>query len=348
MKRTTIAVDVAKTVFEVAVSQKPGRIAAKHRLSRSQFARFLGQQQSATVVLEACGTAHFWGRQAIALGHEVVLLPPHAVRPYVPRNKTDHTDAKGLLEAVRNEGIRPVPVKSVAQQTLGALHRLRSTWIAARTARLNTTRGILRELGYVIPLGATQVAPRVRRLIEDPDSGLPEALRSPLAATLDEIRDLEARIRTTEKQIAALAEQTPVVGRLRTLPGVGLLTATALVAFVGDMQRFPTGRHFASYLGLTPRESSSGLRRRLGAISKRGDSYLRMLLIHGARSFLWHAQRASTPNRLQTWALGVQSKRGHNKAAVALANKLARIVWAVWKKGEVFHTGPAQLTSTEE
>jgi transposase len=127
MKRTTIAVDVAKAVFEVAVSQKPGRISARHRLSRTQFARFLGQQQPATVLLEACGTAHFWGRQAHALGHQVVLLPPHAVRPYVPRNKTDHNDAKGLLEAFRNESIRPVPLKTVSQQTLTALHRLRST-----------------------------------------------------------------------------------------------------------------------------------------------------------------------------------------------------------------------------
>ena len=349
MQRTTIAVDVAKAVFEVAVSHRPGRISEKHRLSRNQFAHFLGQQQPSTVLLEACGMAHFWGRQAGTFGHQVVLLPPHAVRPYVPRNKTDRTDAKALLEAFRNEGIRPVPLKSVAQQTLAALHRLRSTWMTTRTARLNTIRGLLRELGYTIPVGATQVAPRTRRFLEDPDSGLPEALRPPLAAALEEIHDLEARIRTTEKQLAAIAGQTPVVGRLRTIPGVGLLTATALVAFVGDVQRFPTGRHFASYLGLTPRESSSGLRRRLGAISKQGDSYLRMLLIHGARAVLWHAQRTDTPNRLQAWARRVQSLRGHNKAAVALANKLARIVWAVWKKGESFvHAGPSQLTSTED
>ena len=348
MQRTTIAVDVAKAVFEVAVSQKPGRISQRYRLSRTQFARFLGQQRPATVLLEACGMAHYWGRQADSFGHQVVLLPPHEVRPYVPRNKTDRTDAKALLEAFRNENIRPVPLKSVSQQVLASLHRLRSTWMATRTARLNTIRGLLRELGYTIPVGATQVAPRVRRLIEDPDSGLPEALRAPLAAALEEIRDLEARIRTTEKQLTALAEQTPVVGRLRTIPGVGLLTATALVAFVGDVQRFRTGRHFASYLGLTPRESSSGLRRRLGAISKRGDSYLRMLLIHGARAVLWHAQRSNAPNRLQAWARRVQSLRGHNKAAVALANKLARIVWAVWNKGESFvHPGPSDLTSTE-
>jgi transposase len=333
MKPTTIAVDLAKAVFEVAVSRRPGRISTRHRFSRTQFTRFLRHHEPATVLLEACGMAHFWGRHATALGHRVVLLPPHAVRPYVPRNKTDRADAKGLLEAFRNEGIHPVPLKSVAQQTLTALHRLRSTWLAARTARLNTTRGLLRELGFTLPLGARQVTPRVRRLLEDPDSQLPDALRPALAAVLGEIRELEVHLRTTERQLEALAEQTPVVGRLRTIPGVGLLTATALVAFVGDIQRFPSGRHFASYLGLTPRESSSGLQRRLGAISKRGDSYLRMLLIHGARATLWHAARASSPGRLQVWALEVQRLRGHNKAAVALANKLARIVWAVWKKG---------------
>lgn len=349
MKTTTIAVDVAKAVFEIAVSERPGRVSARYRLSRGQFARFLGRQKPATVLLEACGTAHFWGRHASALGHRVVLLPPHGVRPYVPRNKTDRADAKGLLEAFRNEGIHPVPLKSLAQQTLTVLHRLRSTWLATRTARLNTVRGHLRELGFMIPLGARQVAPRVRRLLEDPDSGLPDALRPALAAVLAEIRELEACIRSTEQQLEALAKQTPVVARLRTIPGVGLLTATALVAFVGDVQRFPTGRHFASYLGLTPRESSSGLHRRLGAISKRGDSYLRLLLIHGARSVLWHAQRASSPGHLQAWALGIQSRRGHNKAAVALANKLARIAWAVWKQGHDFvQAASSEFTSKKE
>lgn len=341
MKPTTIAVDVAKSVVEVAVSVKPGRVSERHRLSRTQFARFLGRRQPATVVMEACGSAHHWGRQAATFGHRVLLLPPHAVRPYVPRNKTDRTDAKGLLEALRNEAIHPVPLKSVGQQTIAALHRLRSTWLTTRTARLNTIRGILREFGFPIPLGSRQVVPRVRRLLEDPDSGLPDALRPALDNAVAELHELEERQRTVERQLAAIAEETPLVARLQTIPGVGLLTATALVAFVGDVQRFPSGRHFASYLGLTPRESSSGLHRRLGAISKRGDSYLRMLLIHGARSILCHAQRSASPGRLQVWALRLQQRQGHNKAAVALANKLARIVWSVWKKGHDF-TQPAE------
>ena len=257
------------------------------------------------------------------------------------RNKTDRADTRGLLEAHRNEDIHPVPVKSVPQQALTALHRLRSTWLAARTARINTVRGLLREFGLVIPVGAHHVLPRAWSVLEDADSGLPDALRPALAEACTEIRQLEDRLRLVEKQLEALAHQTPAVARLRSIPGVGLITATALVAFVGDVQRFPSGRHFASYLGLTPRERSSGLVRRLGSISKRGDVYLRMLLTHGARAVLWKAAARPDPGRLRSWALQVQRLRGHNKAAIALANKLARIVWAVWKHDTDFHEDTA-------
>jgi len=337
MHSTTIAVDLAKSVFEVAVSQQAGRVAERHRFSRGQFSRFLAEREPATVIMEACGTAHFWGREARARGHQVVLLPPHAVRPYVTRNKTDGADAKGLLEAQRNEAIRPVPVKTLEQQALGGLHRLRSCWMATRTARLNTLRGLLRELGFVIPLGARQVVPRVWALVSDADSGLPEALRPVLSEAAREIRELEARICGVEQQLEGLARESSVVTRLRTIPGVGLLTATALVAFVGDVARFPSGRHLASYLGLTPRETSSGLQRRLGRISKRGDPYLRMLLIHGARSVLCHAKRTQREHDgLRRWALERVRARGHNKAAVALANKLARIAWAVCRSERAY------------
>jgi transposase len=253
MHSTTIAVDLAKSVFEVALSQRPGKVSARRRLSRGQFSRFLAEQAPATVVMEACGTAHFWGREARARGHRVVLIPPHAVRPYVLRNKTDGADAKGLLEALRNEAIRPVPVKSIDQHVLASLHRLRSAWMATRTARLNTLRGLLRELGFAIPVGARQVVPRVGVLVADADSGLPEALRPVLAEAIREVRELEARMRELERSLETLARESELVGRLRTIPGVGLLTATALVAFVGDVSRFPSARHFASYLGLTPR-----------------------------------------------------------------------------------------------
>jgi transposase len=339
-KDTVVAVDIAKSVFDAAVSHEAGRVAERQRLSRKVFLLFFAQMPAATVVMEACGSAHFWARKLQELGHRVVLLPPHHVRPYVVRNKTDRTDAKGILEAYRNADIRPVPVKSVSQQVLVTLHRFRSGWLAARTAHINTLRGLLRELGLVIPVGAEKVLPQVRALIGDPDSGIPEALRPVMAAACEEVQTLTERIKMTERQIEAIAEQTPVVERLWSIPGIGLLIATALVAFVGDIRRFPSGRHFASYLGLTPREYSSGLRRRLGRISKRGDAYLRMLFIHGARSVLCHAKKAKEHDRLQTWALDLERRVGHNKAAVALANKLARIAWAVWKNDRTFESLP--------
>src|SRR2546427_2162632 len=284
MKSTTIAVDVAKEVLEVAVSVRPGQVIQQKRLPRTAFMKFCTDQPPATVLLEACVPAPSWGRRLHSLATRFVLLPPHATRPYVLRNKTDRRDPRGLLEAYRNEDIPPVPVKSVPQQALTALPRLRSTWLAARTARLNTVRGLLREFGCVIPVGAHHVLPRAWDLLADADSGLPDALRPALAEACTEIRQLEDRVRLVEHQLEALADQTPAVARLRSIPGVGLIPATALVAFVGDVQRFPSGRHFASYLGLTPREHSSGLIRRLGPISKRGDVYLRMLLTHGARA----------------------------------------------------------------
>jgi transposase len=331
-KHSVVGVDIAKSVFDIAVSDEPGRVSERKRLSRGAFSVFFVQLPASTVVMEACGMAHYWGRRLEELGHAVVLLPPHQVRPYVTRNKTDRTDAKGILEAYRNADIRPVPVKSVAQQVLCSLHRFRSGWLASRTAQINTLRGLLRELGFVIPLGAEKVLPQVRSLIADADSGIPDALRLVLATACDEIQALTDHLKLTERQLEALAEQTPAVKRLQSIPGIGLLTATALVAFIGDIQRFPSGRRFASYLGLTPREYSSGLKRRLGRISKRGDAYIRMLLIHGARSILCHAKKAKQHDRLRTWALALEKRIRHNKAAVALANKLARIAWAVWKK----------------
>lgn len=340
MDHTTIAVDLSKSVFEIAVSERTGHVRERHRLGRSRFVSFFAERQPATVLLEACGSAHHWGRHLQALGHSVVLLPPHAVRPYVPRNKTDRADAKGLLEAFRNDEIRPVPVKSVAQQTLVALHRFRSAWLASRTARINTLRGLLREFGVAIPLGARHVVPHVQSLLEDADFPLADALKPTLADVCSEIHALEDRIRTLERQLAALARQTPPVARLLTIPGLGLLPATALVAFVGDVHRFPSGRHFACFLGLTPREHSSGRIRRLGAISKRGNAYLRMLLIHGARGVLAQAGSSHSHDRLRAWALDVQRRRGHNKATVALANKLARLAWAVWRSDADFREVP--------
>jgi transposase len=340
VKNTTIAVDLAKSVFEVGISHHPGHVAETHRLSRAQISEFMAKQKAATVVMEACGSAHYWGRTFEGFGHEVRLLPPLYVRPYVQRSKTDRADVKGMLEAYRNRAIRPVPVKSESQQQLTSLHRMRSGWMAARTARINSARGLLREFGFVFPLGAGTVSGRIRTLIEDADTPVLMPLRELLHQMVLEIGELETRIKAVEKQLEALATQTPVVGLLRTIPGIGLLTSTALVGFVGDVGRFHSGRHFACYLGLTPREYSSGSRRRLGRISKQGDDYLRTLLIHGGRSVLVAAKSSSQPDRFRAWGLEIQLRCGHNKAAVAVANKLARIAWAVWKSGKPFESRP--------
>ena len=337
MNDTTIAVDLAKSVFEVAVSDHPGHVTERLRLRRNQLLKFFVERPPATVLLEACGSSHYWGRQLQALGHTVRLLPVHAVRPYVARNKTDRTDAKALLEAARNHEIHPVPLKSASQQALMSLHRLRSGWLATRTARLNAVRGLLREFGFTIPVGSHHVVSKAHEIFEDADAQLPDVLRCTLADACAEICRLEQLIAKVERQLKALAAQTPVITHLLTIPGVGLLTATALVAFVGDIQRFPSARHFASYLGLTPRERSSGLTRRLGAISKRGDSYLRMLLIHGARAVVCTTGSLKNPDRLRAWVIKLEKARGHNKATVALANRMARIAWAVWKNDTVFN-----------
>ena len=342
MKCTTIAVDLAKTVFEVAVSEQPGKVSARRRLRRNAFASYFAGRTPCLVVMEACGTAHHWGRQLAAMGHEVILVPPHEVRPYVKGNKTDRADAKGILEAFRNEDIRPVPVKTETQQALTAQHRIRSAWMKTRTSRLNLLRGVLREFGIVIPLGSGQVVPRVQSLLADHELPLTAGLRVELKELCDEILALESKIQAAEKELSRVAEQDETVRRLRSVPGIGLLTATALVAFIGDILRFPSGRHFASFLGLTPKESSSGSTRRLGRITKRGDKYLRMLLVHGARSALLHAKRMKEPDGLRAWALEVEKREGHNKATVALANKLARIAWAVWSREENFESRPVE------
>jgi transposase len=338
---TLIAVDLAKTVFEIAVAHRPGKIDERRRVPRDQFLAFFVNRPLATVVMEACGSAHSWARKIQQLGHTVVLLPPRQVRPYVMGNKTDRTDVKGMLEAYRNEDIRPVPIKTVEQQTLTSLHRIRSAWVAERTAKVNTVRGLLRELGLVINVGVEKVVPAVWLFLEDADSGVPDALRSFFAELCHEIRDLDRRIKLADRQLEALAQQSPAMERLRTIPGIGLMSATAILAFVGDIHRFPSARHFASYLGLTPREFSSGSTRRRGRISKRGDAYIRTLLIHGARSTLCHAKKMKEPDRLRSWALRLEASAKHNKAAVALANKMARIAWAVLKHDRAFVSVPS-------
>lgn len=337
MHATTVAVDLAKEVFEIAIAPPSGGVATRRRLSRRQFHRFVHALEAGThVILEACGTAHYWGRQCQARGAVVRLLPPHYVRPYVRRNKTDRTDAEALLEANRCGGLYAVPIKTPEQQALQSLHRLRSQWQRTRTARINTVRGLLREHGIVVPVGAHRLRAHVIATLEMHGPVLPGLVVQMIDWLLDDIRAIEQRLKTVDRDLRQLGQQHPVAARLQQIPGVGPLTATALIASVPHIHAFRRGRHFASWLGLTPRESSSGTRRHLGGISKRGDRYLRCLLAHGARAVLQAATvRARSPQRLtrlHEWGLRLRERRGQNRAVIGVANKLARIIWAVWSR----------------
>ena len=342
MNDTVIAIDIAKAVFELAISHHTGRVDDRKRLNREQLVTYLVSIPPAVVVMEACGSAHYWARKIQGLGQVVVLLPPHLVRPYVRRNKTDRADAKGLLEAYRNKDIQPVPVKTPDQQCVGALHRARSGWVKDRTAKLNQLRGLCREIGFFIPVGADKVVPAVRGLIGDAEQELARSFRVVMSEVCDEVAEIERRLKLVDQELTALSRQQPAIEAFLTIPGIGVVTATALFAFVGDLRRFPTARHFASFVGLTPREHSSGLRRNLGRISKRGDVYLRHLLIHGARAVLGAAKRpnAAPPDRLRAWALELAGRAGNNKAAVALANKAARLAWMVATRNDIYRSVP--------
>ena len=242
-----------------------------------------------------------------------------------------------------------MPVKTVDQQALQALHRVRTQWQATRTGRINVMRGLLREQGCPVPAGARTVMRRVAAIADDPTRALPAVLRQTLVHVLEEVRSLETRIAAIDHELACVARAHPIATRLLQVPGVGIITATAMIGAVGHVHAFRRGRDFASWLGLTPRESTTGTRRYLGRISKRGDRYLRCLLTHGARAVLLAAQRMArtTPQRLtrlQQWAVALAARRGHNKAAIGLANKLARIIWAVWCHDRDFHSPRLQPT----
>jgi transposase len=335
MKKLTIAVDLAKNVFAVAVADASGRILERKRLTRPQFERFWQLREPCRVVMEACGSAHHWARMLIARGFEVRLLPAHYVKPYRQRNKTDPLDCEAILEADRSPRIKSVPVKSEEQQAVLALHRAREQWKDTRTTRINGMRGHLREFGIIAPVGAAKFLARLPQLLEHHRERLPPYVRSIILSYWAEVQELEEKMTEIERELHTLAREHPVIRTLLEIPGIGVLTATALFASVGNVHAFPSGRHLASWLGLTPKENSSGNTRRMGRITKQGDRYLRTLLIHGARSALTAAQtrtRSRKPlTRVQEWVLKKEGELRHsNQAAVALANKMARIVWALW------------------
>lgn len=340
MNTSTIAIDLAKDVFQLAISDVAGRVMERHRLTRSRFSRFFDNRLPCTVVMEACGSAHYWARRLQALGFSVVLLPAHYTRAYVRGNKTDKADAAGLLEAFRCADLQPVPIKTPRQQGVQGLHRIREHAKAQRTAAINLVRGLLREFGILIPAGAAKVRPCVLAALEDGDNQLPMALRHTLADLLGEIAGLQERMQRIEKRLVEFAQTDGLSQRVQQAPGIGVITGTAISASVGSLSRFPSGRHFSAWLGITPREHSSGRQRRLGRMSKRGDTYLRMLIIHGARSVLRSAmvqeKQGQILDHLHAWALALSRRQGYNKAAVALANKLARRLWAMEHHGVPF------------
>lgn len=336
MKCTTIAVDLSKSVFQISLADSRHRIIGRRRLNRSQFSRFLATTEPARLIMEACSTAHYWARVAQQYGHRTKLLHAHYVRPYVRRNKTDTADADALLQADQDRELIPVPVKNEHQQALQSLHRIRAQWSKTRTARINCAKSLLAEFGVLLPRGGKELALRLRHATDQ----LPHSLQRSLHEMIDEIVQLGEHLDNLDRELAALLLREPDALRLQSISGIGVVTATALIGRVPDIHAFKRGRAFAGWLGITPREYSSGRTRRLGAISKKGDRYLRTLLIHGARSALLAAARARAQDcrltRLQRWALDTQQRVGHNKAAVALANKMARIVWAVWTQQKDF------------
>ena len=336
MQCTTIGIDIAKSVFQLSVANQAGKIIERNRLTRGQFERYLYKQSQSKLVMEACGTAHHWARTAVEAGHEVVLLHPGYVKPYVRRNKTDSADADALVQASRDPELKPVPTKSIDQQAMQSVHRVRQQMIDTRKQRINLARSLFAEFGVPLPTGTKDITARLRAH----EGRLPELLTHALDPVIEEISALKVRIDALDAQLKAFASDHPVVQQLMTIPGIGVTTATAMFGSVPDIHQFKRARQFSSWLGLTPREFSSGNKRVLGRISKRGDKYLRMLLIHGARAALLaaHRKRANSKpvTRLQQWATDLQQQKHHNIATVALANKMARIIWAMWTKGDEY------------
>jgi transposase len=330
IQSTIIGVDLAKAVFQVSVADESRRIIKRERLTRTQFGRFLVTTAPSRIVMEGCASAHHWGRVACEHGHKVKLLHARYVRPYVRRNKTDAADADALVRAESDPDIKPIPIKAIHQQSLQSLHAIRAQWQRTRISRINEARSLLAEFGVVLPSGAASISARLHEQIDQ----LPDVMQFTFAEVVAEIGEYQDKLKRLDQLLRRISEQDPAGQRLLSIQGIGPITASALLGRVSDIHAFKRGRAFASWLGLTPREYSSGSTRVLGRISRRGDTYLRMLLIHGARSVLLTAKLAERRGRaltdLQQWALATQTRVGHNKAACALANKMARIIWAVW------------------
>lgn len=336
MKATTIGIDLAKNVFQVHAVNEYGKTVLKKQLKRDQMAEFFANLPAALIGMEACSGAHYWARKLTGMGHDVRLMAPQFVKPYVKTNKNDAADAEAICEAVARPNMRFVPIKNIEQQAVLSLHRVRQGFISARTAQANQIRGLLSEYGIILPQGISNITKLVPDLLEDASNELPGMFRLLIDRLMDHFKELYRQVAEIDVQIKAWHRQSELSCKLEKIPGVGPVTATALVATIGDAKNFDNGRQVAAWLGLVPRQHSSGGKSNLLGISKRGDSYLRMLLIHCARSVIFSAKRKGVQ---EGWVHELVKRRNHNIAAVALANKIARTVWALWAHDREFRPG---------
>ena len=329
MKLSYVGVDLAKNVFQLHGVDRHGQAVWRRRLRRGQWLQVLREtvEPGCIIGMEACASAHHWARQLEAHGYDVRLVAPQFVKPFVKSNKNDRNDAEAICEAISRPHMRFVPVKTVEQQDLQAIHRVRSTLMSQRNAKANQIRGLVAEYGMVAPQQMLALRRAVPAWLEDAENGLSACFRALLHDMWMDLQHLQDRLTELDRQIEQIAKDNPVTRRLQQLRGVGPLVATALVASVGDGSHFRKGRQMAAAIGLTPRQHSSGDKRRVLGISKRGDVYLRTLLIHGARAVVSQAKRRDDP--LSLWVTGIAARSHTNVAAAALANKTARIAWAM-------------------
>jgi transposase len=333
-KISVLGIDLGKSVFHAHGVDAAGRTVIERRFTRQALRVWLLKLQPCLIGMETCSGAHHWGRWLQKQGHEVRLMNPRFVKAYVKTNKNDARDAEGICEAVSRPSMRFVPIKAVAQQELLMLHRVRSRLVADRTALANQVRGFLLEFGIAVNQGIRVLRRRLPEVLEDAQNELGDGGRLMLAELREELVALDSRVAELDERVERQAQSEESCRRLQEIPGIGPLTASALVSSIGDPHQFSGGRHLAAWLGLIPRQDGTGGKIKLLGISKRGDRYLRTLLIHGARAALRTAGRRQDP--AARWGLRVEERRGRHVAIVALANKMARIVWAVWAKQQPY------------
>jgi transposase len=332
-----VGLDLAKNVFQVHIADRQGKKVGARRLKRAEMKAYFAQLPKSVVGMEACGGAHYWGREIKALGHEVKLMAPQYVKAYVQREKSDTRDAAGISEAAGRASVPAVALRSLESQQLQGLHRVRELWMKQKVATANQIRGLLGEYGEVFSQGLKALRVQAREWLGR--AGVEYAvLKGLIEALLEALKGLEERISALEAQLLALHRANAASGLIEAIPGVGLLSATAAVAAFGRCEGFAQARQFACALGLTPREHSSGQKQQRLGISKRGNRYVRKLFIHGARSVL--KARINNPAHAEDWVVRLAKRRGHNIAVVALAAKNARCIWAMLRTGEVYRAAP--------